>query len=94
MNTPQEANSPKTAEKSPPPTEGPQAPQALSPAEEPIILNKLFQETGRDIDALFPDPTLKRLLRDIVRTRQKNDRFLKGLAHNHLPLEPDADKSA
>lgn len=93
MNTPPQADSSKEAEKLPPSSEGTQALPDLHPTEEPIILNKLFQETGRDIDALFPDPSLKKLLRDIVRTRQKNERFLKGLIHNHLPLDPDTDKS-
>jgi len=94
MNPAKEANSQPAVKHPTPSSEGILDPQALPPQEEPIILNKLFHETRRDIDALFPDPTLKKLLRDIVRTRQKNDRFLKGIAQNHLPPEPEADRDA
>jgi hypothetical protein len=47
------------------------------PNEEPIILKKLYPHAKQDLDALFPDPNLKKLLKDLVHTRQKNERFLK-----------------
>jgi len=60
---PEESKNPAT-EQSPPP-------------EEPIILKKLFPHAKQDLDLLFPDPGMKQLLKDLVRTRQRNTRFLK-----------------
>jgi hypothetical protein len=71
----------------------PPAQQAPSP-EEPILLSKLFPEAKHDLDALFPDPHLKQLLREVHRTRQGNQRFLKRLNLAKLQLEgedPDSD---
>ena len=59
------------------------------PAEEPIILSKLFPKTEKDLDALFPEPSMKKLLKDVVRTRQKNDRFLKEI--NLRAILPEED---
>ena len=47
--------------------------------EEPIVLSKLFPDSQRDLDALFPDPGMKKLLKELVENRKKNDRFLKRL---------------
>ncbi len=74
----------------PPPGEAMPSPAGPSP-EEPIELNKLFPQTQRDLDSLFSDPTMKKLLRDVVKTRRKNDRFLKGIAQNHLPPERELE---
>jgi len=52
-------------------------PEQSIPPEEPIILKKLFPRAKQDLDALFPEPGMKKLLKDLVRTRQKNARFLK-----------------
>jgi hypothetical protein len=49
------------------------------PTEEPIILKKLYPHAQHDLDALFPEPSMKELLKDLVQTRQKNDRFLKRI---------------
>ncbi len=54
----------------------PAAEQTL-PAEEPLILKKLFPHAKQDLDILFPEPGMKKLLKDLVRTRQRNARFLK-----------------
>jgi hypothetical protein len=48
-------------------------------AEQPIDLNVLFAEDGRDLNRLFPDTHFKRLLRDVKRNQRGVDRFLKGL---------------
>ncbi len=61
---------PKDQETLVPPTE--QAP----PPEVPIILRELFPKAEKDLDALFPDPGMKKLLRDVVKTKRKNERFL------------------
>ena len=53
----------------------PPAEQAPIP-EEPIILRELFPKAEKDLDALFPEPGMKKLLRDVVKTKRKNERFL------------------
>ncbi len=63
--------------------------QSAAPAEEPIILKKLFPTAEKDLDSLFPDAEMKKLLKDLVRTRQKNDRFLKKIDLDELPPEED-----
>ena len=57
--------------------------------EEPIVLSKLFPKAEKDLDALFPDPSLKKLLKDVVKTRQKNERFLKQINLAILPPEEE-----
>jgi len=57
------------------------------PPEEPIILKKLFPHAQQDLDALFPEPGMKKLLKDLLRTRQKNDRFLKRVNLGEINLE-------
>jgi hypothetical protein len=47
------------------------------PPEEPIDLRKLFPEAQQDLDALFPDPNTKKLLKEIVENRKRNERFVK-----------------
>jgi len=49
------------------------------PAEEPIRLSKLFPDAQQDLDALFPDPSIKKLLKEIVENRKKNERFVKKI---------------
>jgi hypothetical protein len=66
------------------------AEQAL-PNEEPIILKKLYPHAKQDLDALFPEPNLKKLLRDLVRTRQKNERFLKRVDPGVSHLEEEGE---
>jgi len=53
----------------------PPAEQAPTP-EEPILLRELFPKAEKDLDALFPEPGMKKLLRDVVKTKRKNERFL------------------
>ena len=84
METPSEVTTPQPEEQKN------SSPDQTSPPEEPIILNKLYPETQKDLDALFPEPGMKKLLKDIVRTRQKNARFLKKINLRDLqPQEPD-----
>jgi hypothetical protein len=66
-----------------PPTE-----QSLPP-EEPIILKNLFPDVKQDLDALFPEPGMKKLLKDLVRTRQKNARFLKRVKLDEVEKEEE-----
>jgi len=63
--------------------------ESTPPLEEPILLNELFSQAGRDLDALFPDPQMKRLLKDVVKNRQKNERFLKTIRTDTAPVEED-----
>ena len=65
------------------------SPDPPSPPVEPIILNKLFPKVEKDLDALFPDPGMKKLLKNIVKTRQKNERFLKRINWPEIPPEED-----
>jgi hypothetical protein len=61
------------------PAQEPPLPSEALPPEEPILLNKLFPNAKHDLDSLFPDTRIKHLLRDLYRTRQRNQRFLKRL---------------
>jgi hypothetical protein len=61
------------------PVQEPPLPSEAHPPEEPILLNKLFPDAKHDLDSLFPDTQMKHLLRELYRTRQKNQRFLKRL---------------
>ena len=74
---------PASDEKTAPPVE--QAP----PPEQPIILNKLFSDAKVDLDNLFPDPQMKQLLKEVHRTRQGNQRFLKRLNLSRIQNEGD-----
>ncbi len=57
--------------------EAPAPPAEQQPApEEPILLKELFPKAEKDLDALFPEPGMKKLLKDVVKTKQKNERFL------------------
>jgi len=79
----------------------PQAPEAnpspseqSPPPEEPIVLKELFPNSNQDLDTLFPDPGMKKLLKDVARNRQKNERFLKKIRLDELPPEEqDEDPS-
>ena len=63
--------------------------QNPSTPEEPIILNKLFPGAQKDLDTLFPEPEMKKLLKDLVRTRQRNERFLKKIDLGEFQGEDD-----
>jgi hypothetical protein len=76
-----EEKKPQTEEANPSPAE--QAP----PPDEPIVLKELFPSANQDLDALFPDPSMKKLLKDVARTRQKNERFLKKIRLDEMPPE-------
>jgi hypothetical protein len=65
--------------------------EPVPPPEEPIALNQMFPDANRDLDALFPDPNMKKLLKDVIRNRQKNERFLKKVSLDELPPEEDDD---
>ena len=62
-----------------------------STPEEPIILNKLFPNAKQNVDALFPDADMKKLLRAVVRSRQKNERLLKTIHIDEHSPEEDHD---
>lgn len=79
-NQPEEKKTQTPEAASPPPE------QALPP-EEPIVLKEIFPGANRDLDALFPEPGMKKLLKEVARTRQKNERFLKKIRLDELPAE-------
>ena len=64
-------------------------PQAAVPQQEPIVLSKLFPDAKQDLDTLFPDTQMKELLKEIHRTRQGNQRFLKRLNLSKIESEED-----
>ncbi len=68
-------------------------PQTAIPQQEPIVLSKLFPDTKQDLDNLFRDPQMKELLKEIQRTRQGNQRFLKRLNLSKIENE-EADSEA
>jgi hypothetical protein len=75
-------------------TQAPSPPvEQAPPAPEPISLGKLFPETKHDLDALFPDPQMKELLKEIHRNRQGNQRFLKRLNLSQIQNETDEEPS-
>ena len=73
--------------------EPPAAAEAAVPQPEPIVLSKLFPDAKQDLDSLFPDPQMKELLKEIQRTRQGNQRFLKRLNLSKIETE-EADSAA
>jgi hypothetical protein len=85
--------------KTQPPGSAPAPAEQGLPDEEPIVLKELFPSSAQDLDALFPDPGMKKLLKEVARTRQKNERFLKKIRLDELPPEekdedPDPPKGA
>ena len=56
------------------------SPDQSNTQEESIVLSELFPDAQRDLDALFPDPSMKKFLKELVQTRKTNNRFLKRLA--------------
>ena len=56
------------------------SPDQSNTKEECIVLSELFPHAQRDLDALFPDPSMKKFLKELVQTRKTNNRFLKRLA--------------
>jgi len=63
------------------------------PPEEPIILKKLFPHVQQDLDALFPEPGMKKLIKDLVRNRQKNERFLKRVNLGEIQPEEEDERT-
>jgi hypothetical protein len=63
------------------------------PPEEPIILKKLFPQFKQDLDALFPEPGMKKLIKDLVRNRQKNERFLKRVNLGEIQPEEEEERT-
>ena len=75
-------------EGTPPPSQESNPPSDQTPSpEEPILLSKIFPDAQKDLDALFPDPQMKKLLKDVARTQQSNDRFLKRLSLSKIPTD-------
>lgn len=73
----------------------PQSPSADAalPQEQPVILNQLFADSQKDLDALFPDPSLKKLLKESLEIRKRNDRFLKRLDFGKKNSEDDEEEA-
>jgi hypothetical protein len=69
-------------------TKNPSTEQSLLP-EEPIVLKKLFPHAKQDLDILFPEPGMKKLLKDLVRNRQRNARFLKRVNLGEVEKEEE-----
>jgi len=85
-----EKPSPIQAEETTPQTQEPEAPSEQGPPpEEPIVLSKLYPGAKQDLDALFPDPQVKKLLKEVRRTQQSNQRFLKRLNLSKIEREED-----
>jgi hypothetical protein len=75
------------------PPEGAQPPSAGQPqsAEEMIVLNKLFPDAHRDLDTLFPDPNMKKLLKEVVESRKRNERFVKKIKSEVATEEEESE---
>jgi len=69
------------AENNPIPLEDAQSSSAgkPQPAEAPIDLKRIFPDAQQDLDALFPDPKIKELLKEVVENRKRNERFVKKI---------------
>ena len=75
----------------PPPTQEQVPPaEAAAPQQEPIVLSKLFPDAKADLDALFPDPQMKELLREVQKNRQGNQRFIKRLNLSKIEEEDES----
>ncbi len=84
--------SPTPSAETPPQSPGQPLPaEAAVPHQEPIVLSKLFPEAKNDLDALFPDPQMKELLKEVHKNRQGNQRFIKRL--NLSKIEEDDDST-
>lgn len=59
--------------------------------EEPIVLSKLFPDAQRDLDALFPDPSMKKSLKELGENQKKNARFLKRLDLGKMNSEDEEE---
>jgi hypothetical protein len=81
----QSAETPPQSQEQPIPAEG------AAPQQEPIVLSKLYPDAKTDLDALFPDPQMKELLKEVHKNRQGNQRFIKRL--NLSKIEEDDDDS-
>jgi len=84
-------DTPPEDKKTPPEEAAPSPSDPVPPPEEPIVLNQIFPNANQDLDALFPDPNMKKLLKDVIRTRQKNERFLKKVTLEELPPEENGE---
>ena len=52
--------------------------------EEKVDLNRVFQESERDLNTMFPDGEMRKFLRKVKKNRSSNDRFLKGIKSEKL----------
>lgn len=66
--------------------------EVAAPQQEPIVLSKLYPDAKNDLDALFPDPQMKELLKEVHKNRQGNQRFIKRL--NLSKIEEDDDSAS
>ena len=80
-----------SAETPPQSPEQPLPADVAAPQQEPIVLSKLYPDAKNDLDALFPDPQMKELLKEVHKNRQGNQRFIKRL--NLSKIEEDDDDS-
>jgi flagellar motor switch protein FliG len=78
---------PSQSQEPPPPAE------AAVPQQEPIVLSKLFPDAKQDLDSLFPDPQMKEFLKEVHKTRQGNQRFLKRLNLSKIQAEEEEPSS-
>ncbi len=90
---PEDQTASQTNETPAPAQESTPSPEQAPPPEEPIVLSKLFPEAKLDLDALFPDLQLKQLLKEVHRTRQGNQRFLKRLNFAKMQVEGEDSDS-
>ena len=61
------------------------------PADEPIELGKLFPDAQQNLDALFPDPSMKKLLKEVVENRKRNERFVRKINAEVATGEEEAE---
>ena len=80
---------PTQSAETPPQSQEQSSAEVAAPQQEPIVLSKLFPDTKNDLDALFPDPQMKELLKEVHKNRQGNQRFIKRL--NLSKIEEDDD---
>ena len=53
-------------------------------AVDPVDLNRVFQEEGRDLNCMFPDGEMRKFLKQVDKNRRSNQRFLKGMKRDKL----------
>lgn len=54
-----------------------------------VDLNRVFKESERDLNSMFPDGEMRKFLRQVNKNRRSNERFLDVMERDRLWEEDD-----